>query len=370
MDVADVTFGVEEEFLLVDPRSGAPIPKNTQVADSARAMGVDLQLELTSCQVETSTGVHSRADELLRDLYELRCAVVRCAADNDARLLAAGVPPTIPDAYPVTDTPRYRRIEKHFGMLAHEQGLCGCHVHVSVSDPETAVQISNHLRPWLPVFLSLTANSAIYRGTDTGYASWRNVLWRRWPSAGPPPYFTSSADYDTAVDMMLTCGSILDPAMVYWDIRRNTTFPTLEIRISDVPATVEESALLACLVRAAAIVGHDRLRRGRPAPAVPAATLRAAYWKAAHDGLDGDALDPLTGRVEPATVRLSRLVDYARPALRELGEEEFVTQTLVALTHRGNGARRQLAALRCGELTDVVNELAHATAMAPGAEPR
>ena len=158
MDAADVTFGVEEEFLLVDPVSGAPVPKNCEVAQSACDAGIDLQLELTSCQVETSSSVHTRAADLLRELRQLRAAVVRAAADNTARLLATGVPPTVPDAYPVTDTPRYRRIEKHFGMLAHEQGLCGCHVHVSVDDPETAVQISNHLRPWLPVFLSLTAN--------------------------------------------------------------------------------------------------------------------------------------------------------------------------------------------------------------------
>ncbi|MCC3312684.1 glutamate--cysteine ligase 2 [Nocardia africana] len=363
MDAADVTLGVEEEFLLVDPVSGAPVAKNCDVARSARDAGIDLQLELTSCQVETSSSVHTRAADLLHELRQLRGAVVRAAADNSARLLATAVPPTVPHAYPVTDTPRYRRIEEHFGMLAHEQGLCGCHVHVSVDDPETAVQISNHLRPWLPVFLSLTANSAVYRGTDTGYASWRNVLWRRWPSAGPPPYFDSCADYDAAVELMLTCGSILDTGMVYWDIRRSMHFPTLEIRISDVPVTAEESALLASLVRAAAVVGRAEVRRGRRAPAVPAATLRAAYWKSAREGLDGDGVDPLEGRVEPARIRLARLVEHVAPALRELEEEQFVTEMIAAVTARGNGARRQSAALRRrGAIADVVDELAEATA--------
>ncbi len=362
IDVADVTFGVEEEFLLVDPVTCAPTPRNTEVARSARRAGVELQLELTSCQVETASGIHVHAEDLLRELGELRGTVARSARDNGARLLAAGVPPTVPEAYPVTDMPRYRRIAEQFGMLAHEQGLCGCHVHVAVPDPETAVQVSNFLRPWLPVLLALTANSSVYRASASGYASWRNILWRRWPSAGPPPYFGSCAEYDDAVEMMLASGSILDTHMVYWDIRRSTKFPTLEVRISDIPATVDEAALLASLVRGAAIVARESSRRGVPAPAVPAATLRAAYWKAARTGLDGDGLDPLTAHVEPAGVRLDRLLDYAAPALRELEEYDFVADISARVRARGNGAQRQLAALRRrGDIGDVVDELARAT---------
>jgi carboxylate-amine ligase len=95
------------------------------------------------------------------------------------------LPPTVPHKFPVTDTPRFRRIAEEFGMLAHEQGLCGCHVHVGVPDREIAIQVGNFLHSWLPLFLALTANSAIYRSAETGFASWRNILWRRWPSAGP-----------------------------------------------------------------------------------------------------------------------------------------------------------------------------------------
>ncbi|MET7770524.1 glutamate--cysteine ligase [Nocardia sp. NPDC005366] len=356
------TVGVEEEFLLTDPGTGAPTAKNTQVADAAKSAGIDLQLELTRCQVETSTGVHSDIAALLAELRTLRRTVAACAAHNDARLLAVAVPPTVPDRFPVTDTPRYQRIAHTYGRIAHEQGLCGCHVHVAIPDRETALRVSNHVRPWLPVYLAMTANSAIYRGSETGYASWRSILWRRWPSAGPPPYFSSLTEYDALVEMLRASGSILDNKMLYWDIRPSETFPTIEIRVSDVAATPDEAALLAAMIRGAVTMGLRANARGESAPAVPAEVLYAAYWNAAHLGLDGDGLDPIARRVAPHRVLLTELIHHIEPALRDSGDHAFVTDAVAALHERGNGAQRQIRAMRLRrEVDDVVAELARAT---------
>lgn len=182
------------------------------------------------------------------------------AAAGGAQLLAVGLPPTVPHKFPVTPTARYRRIAHHFGMIAHEQGICGCHVHVAVPSRPHAIYVSNWLRPWLHVLLALTANSAIYRNTDSGYASFRSVLWSRWPSSGPPPHFDSAAQYDAAVAMLEGAGAALDDGMIYWDVRPSANFPTVEVRVSDVPATVAETVLVATLIRAGvmtALRGHD-----------------------------------------------------------------------------------------------------------------
>lgn len=356
------TIGVEEEFLLVDPRTGVPVGKNVDVARTAADFGIDLQLEFTRCQVETSTRVHSTTEGLLRELRDLRRGAAMCAEKNDALLLAVGIPPTVSDDLPVTSTPRYRRIAEDFGILAHEQGLCGCHVHVAVPNREVALQVSNFLRPWLPMYLALTANSAIYRGIETGYASWRSLLWRRWPSAGPPPHFSSVLEYDAAVEMMLSLGVILDRKMVYWDVRPSMAFPTVEIRVSDVPATVEESALLATLVRATVMTARRDLAAGRSAPVIADDVLSAAYWKAARLGIDGEGVNPVDGHLIPARDLLGMLVDHIAPALDELGDRAFVDEAITAILVRGNGARRQLNAFReRGELGDVVDELAEAT---------
>jgi len=130
------TFGVEEEFLLVDPDSGEPVARNATVARRAKERGVDLQLELTSCQVETATEVVDTSEQLRDELTRLRRIAADAAEADGARLLAVALPPTVPHEFPITDKPRYRKIAERFGMIAHEQGISGCHVHVAVPDRE------------------------------------------------------------------------------------------------------------------------------------------------------------------------------------------------------------------------------------------
>ena len=223
------SFGVEEGFLLIDPAAGRRVGRNTGVARLAAQWGVDLQLELTTSQVETTTVKLESSSQLRQEISRLRAITSEAAGSVGAVLLA------------------------------------------------------------------LSANSAIYRGVDTGYASWRNVLWGRWPSAGPPPYFESVAHYDAEVSMLLDCGAMLDDGMLYWDIRPSSKFPTVEIRVADVPATAAETVLLATLSRAAVMTALNAYDRGERAPRIDDHVVRAAYWKAAHDGLDGQAVDVFDG---------------------------------------------------------------------------
>lgn len=360
------TLGVEEEFLLVDPESGAPVALNREVAARAADQDVDLQLELTSCQVETATGVIDSTSELREQLLRLRRVVANSADQAGARLLAVGLPPTLPHDFPITDTPRYNDIGERFGMIAHEQGICGCHVHVEVPDRDAAIRVSNRLRPWLPTLLALTANSAIYRNADTGHASWRSVLWARWPSAGPPPHFESAADFDAAVQMLCHTEVIRDDGMVYWDVRPSANFPTVEVRVADVPATVAETVLFAALVRGCVMTLLDEERRGEPVLPLAPHVLKAAYWKAARDGIDGNGVDLEHHVAAPMLTLLHGLVEHVRPALEQSGDYELVTTELARIAAAGNGAVRQRRAWqRRHDIGDVLAEVAATTLETP-----
>jgi carboxylate-amine ligase len=356
------TFGVEEEFLLVDPTTGEPVAVNRAVARHAADHGVKLQLELTSCQIETNTDVVAGSDELRQQLTRLRRIAADAAAASGARLIAAALPPTRPYEFPITDTPRYREIAAKFGMVA-EEGICGVHVHVAVPSRELAVRVSNRLRPWLPLFLALTANSAVYRNTDTGYASWRSIVWARWPSAGPPPHFDSVDEYDGMVGLLRRAGAMLDGGMVYWDVRPSAKFPTIEVRVADVPATVAETVLLATLIRATVMTALADERCGEPTPPLAPHALKAAYWRSARDGIDGNAIDLLESHASvPARKLLDRLVERVRPALEAVGDYDTVNAELACLDCQGNGAMRQRRAWqRRHDAKDVIAELAAAT---------
>ncbi|WP_101952127.1 glutamate--cysteine ligase [Mycobacterium sp. 3519A] len=356
------TFGVEEEFLLVDPATGAPVAANEAVAGHAAERRVKLQLELTSCQVETTSEVVSDSGELLHELTRLRRIAAEAAEAAGAQLLAAALPPTRPHGFPITDTPRYREIAAKFGRIA-EEGICGAHVHVAVPSRELAIRVTNRLRPWLPLLLALTANSAVYRDADTGYASWRSIVWARWPSAGPPPHFDSIDEYDAMVGMLRRAGAVLDDGMVYWDVRPSAKFPTVEVRVADVPATVGETVLLASLIRAAVMTALTAERRGDPTAPLSPEALKVAYWKSARDGLDGQAIDLLESHAPmPARKLLQHMVEHVRPALEDVGDYQTVVSALARLDDEGNGAIRQRRAWnRRHDAKDVVAELAAAT---------
>ncbi|WP_072803293.1 carboxylate-amine ligase [Rhodococcoides yunnanense] len=344
--MADVpTFGVEEELLLVDPNTGVPTMQNDTVADYARELGLTLQLELTPCQIETATDVLDTSAELTDALTSSRSIAAHAAHLAGASVLPAGVPPLLPELGPITDTKRYRRIAAEYGIIALEQGVCGAHVHIAIPNRDAAVQISNHVRPWLPVLLALTANSAFYAGRDTGYASWRSVLWSRWPSAGPPPFLDSITHYDELVAQLFDVGAILDDGMVYWDIRPSMNFPTLEVRISDVPVTVHDTVLLAVLVRALVMTASEAVRNNGSAPAVPEHALRLAYWRAARDGLSDRLVDPETGRLDTAAAAVRALVHHVSDALAITEERSLVDTGVRRNLLHGNGAGRQRAAV-------------------------
>ncbi|GAB2609192.1 glutamate--cysteine ligase [Kribbella endophytica] len=337
------SMGVEEELLLVSA-TGQPLPQSKAVADGTE--GIDVELELTRAQVETNSPVCDTADELHEQLTAMRKKLAVSAAEQGGRLLAVAAPPTGEAAHLVTRKPRYQEMEERYGLLAQEQAVCGCHVHIDVPDKEAAVRVSNHLRPWLPSLLALSANSAVYLGHDTGFASWRWIMWSRWPCVGQPPYFESAEHYDRLVQTYLASGSIMDERMVYWDVRPSSHLPTVEVRVSDVPLTVDETVLHATLVRALVMTALDD---GGLGPELQPELLRAAYWLAAKDGLTGNNLDVRRAEVLPIRQVLQLMIDHARPALEQLGEVERVETTVDRLLREGNGAMKQREAFREGD---------------------
>ncbi|CCH32277.1 glutamate--cysteine ligase [Actinosynnema sp. NPDC047251] len=357
------TLGVEEEFLLVHPDTGRQIARGEQVAEYAKdAFGVGLDTELSAAQVETNTAVCHDLDEVREQLGALRSVAAESARRADARLLAVGAPPLGGLRSEVSDDPRYQRLHEDYRMLAEEQSICGCHVHVAVPDPEIAVQVGNHLRQWLPVLSLLTANSRYAQGRDTGYASWRSVVWSRWPSAGPPPYFESLEHYERTTTMLTESGAARDERMVYWDVRPSSRLPTVEVRVSDVAATVDEAVLLAALTRALVTTALGDLHRGVRAAPVPVEWLRTATWRAARDGLAGQALDVCSGRLVPARLLVDRLCDRVHDALRASGDLALVERLLTALKDDGTGSERQHRTfLDTGDPAGVVHELATRT---------
>lgn len=351
------TIGVEEELLLIDPATGAPVA----VAGSVLAVGDGLEAELQQQQIEIGTQPCVTLDELAEQLRHWRSAAASAAEHVGARIVATGTSPlaVTPE---VTIKARYQQMATEFALTTAEQLTCGCHVHVGIDSREEGVAILDRTRVWLPVLQALSANSPYWHGVDTGYASFRSQVWRRLPTAGPNDRFGSAAGYDAEIDRLLATEVLLDEGMIYFDARLSHHLPTVEVRIADVCLHRDDALLIAALVRALVETAVRSWRAGEPAPAVDTSVLRLATWRASRSGLTGDLLDPLLGTPHPAAQVIAALIDHVAEVLADQGEHTMVADLLTGLSERGNGADHQRRwAAEDGDLGSMVRRLAAVT---------
>ncbi len=354
----EFTIGVEEEYQIVNPRTRELHSRGERILLKAQeAVGEQVQSELYLSQIEIGTPVCRTLAGVRAEIVRLRGEVIAAADKDGDRIAAAGTHPFSHwEDQQVTPKARYIGIAQDYQQLAREQLIFGCHVHVGIKDRELAVQVMNRARPWLAVMLALAANSPFWLGADTGYASFRTEIWRRWPMAGTPHVFASRAEYDALVERLVATESITDATKIYWDVRPSARFETLEFRVTDVCMTIDEAVMVAGLANALARTCYSQAVHEEPFDAARPELLRAAKWRAARYGLDADLVDVQAGSSVPAPRLVEKFLSFLRPALEEQGEWDEVAGIVRETLERGNGATRQRQAYtRAGSLEDVVD---------------
>ncbi|MDP9380391.1 MAG: carboxylate-amine ligase, partial [Chloroflexota bacterium] len=361
----EYTMGVEEEYQVVDPETRHLVRRADRVlAESQEALGEQVQPELQRSQLEAITPICRTLADVRAEIVRLRRTVIDAAMRDGNSIAAGGTHPLSHwEQQQITPKERYQGIAEQYGQLADEQVVFGCHVHVGLNDREAAVQVLNRARVWLSPLLALCASSPYWLRRDTTHASFRTVVWGRFPVSGIPGVFESRAEHDALIQSLVDTGSVDDPTKVYWDVRLPQKTPTIEFRVADVCTLVDEVVMLAGLVRGLVRTCHEAALREEPYPAARPEVLRAAHWRAARYGLAADLVDVHSMRPVPAHELVESLLSYMRPALEEHGEWEEVSSLAHETLRRGNSAARQRRAFqRSGQLEDVVAMLIEETA--------
>jgi len=356
--------GVEEELLLVDPNSGELMAVSDRALRAAPEAGdVMVEQELFLQQIETGTGAHRDLDDLGADVRRARRAASEAANAAGAATVAVAAPVLVPLQPDVTPKDRYQTMMRRFGPVAEDQVVCGMHVHVDVASDDEAIGAFDRMRPWLPVLLALSGNSPYWQGKDTGYASWRTQVWKRWPTAGPTEPFGDAAGYRKATQALQATGAALDDGMLYFDARPSQRYPTLEVRSADVCTDVGDAVLLAALARALVATTAEAWAAGEPVRRVRTDLLRAATWRSSRYGITDTLVDPRSGELRSARTVVAALLAYVEPALSASGDARRVARLVAEVFARGTGASRQRAVARAhdGDLTAVVGDLLRRT---------
>ena len=349
---AGATFGIEEEYHLVDPDSLELRPSPELAAAALRnEIGPRIHAEIATTQIETVSGVCASLEDLRAELVGARNEAAHAAARCGVAVLPASTHPFGGwQQQVITSAPRYEAMIERWAGLASQQDICGCHVHVGVPDLETAVAVMDRARPYLPLLQALTGSSPFHDGVDTGYDSYRTIWWSRWPTTGIPEHLGSAERFTEVVAGLVASGVIADGSHLYWDVRPSSHLPTVEFRLADVCTDLDDAVLHAGLVRSLVRVLAARAEAGDPAPRLRPELLRAARWRAARHGIGGQLFDPGSGSLVEARLAVRRLLAELEDDLRDHDEWTAVSELVSRLFIRGTSAMRQRATwLRTGD---------------------
>lgn len=370
-------FGIEEEFFIIDPATGCPAaltPADRDTLLQVAGGGSKTIPEWLQCQLESATPICSTGAEALASLTGYRSALHEAVDRLGLSAAALATPPDVlPGVAPLSPGDRYREIHDLVPGLAAEQYISGLHVHLEIPHRDAGVRVLNYLRRWLPTLTALGANSPLWHGRDSGFASWRTIRYRQWLVQGLPPHFHDARDYDARLARLMALPTMQAGNLIGWSARLSERYPTLEVRALDTQLRADESVLFALILRALAT---EALHGPPVADDIAPELADIAPWHAARYGLTGSLICLPSGAVVPAEAAVHTLLETIRPHVEASGDAEDVAQGLTHLLAAGNGAQRQHGIFATGGTAAVAEHAAReltaarpATAAAAGTAP-
>jgi carboxylate-amine ligase len=339
------TVGIEEEAMLLDPAGWQLAHHSDRVLEELPPEVLEhATMETHRSALELATGVHDGVPSAAAEMLELRHALDRSVRALGLRAASAGTHPSaVWQDTVVSDGKRYAFVYGSMRELARREPTFALHVHVGISSPNDAMRLVNRMRAHVPLLLALSVNSPFWQGRDTGLASARTPLFQAFPRVGIPRRFRDYADYVDTVDLLMRCESMPDPTFLWWDVRPQPRFGTVEVRIMDAQTTVAETASLAALVQCIARLEVEHGYVSARALEVPEA-LDENRFLAARDGMAAELIDVELERRVPARELALRLAEACASHARLLGCEREL-DGIVAMAER-TGADRQLESAR------------------------
>jgi len=359
MSLPRLTIGVEEEYQIIHPETRELTSYVQEFLDQGRLVLRDqIKPEFLRSQIEVGSTICDNVQQARQEIMRLRRAVSELAEKEGLRVAAAGTHPfsTWSDQQ-VTAGERYTKHEQNMAIVARQMLVFGMHVHIGLEDPELRIDVMNQSRYFLPHLLALSTSSPFWQGRDTGLKSYRTIILGSLPRAGLPPSFSSWAEYERFVSTLVETGCIDEPTKIWWDMRPNPKYPTLEFRFPDICTKVDEAVCLAALVLGL-VAKLVKLRRANISWREYRRNLITENkWRAVRYGIHGQLID--FGRRRQVALadllhEILELIDDVVDELEIRREVEYV-HTILA---EGTSADRQIAVYKkSGSLKAVVDNL-------------
>lgn len=339
-------LGIEEEFQLVDTQTHKLTSRAPSMLDkNAPIFEEQIKPEMLQSVLEYVSPILPDIQAARTELHASRALLARVLQDEHLALISAGTHPSSrwQEQEPSPDE-RYQELVDEYQDVARSILIFGMHVHVSVASKEQAVTLMNQVRTWLPHILALSSNSPFWNGRLTGIKSYRSVVWKRFPRSGTPDVFHNLAHFDSYVNDLVEMKCIDNGKKIWWDIRPHPFFDTIEFRICDMPATIQDTLALAALCQALIAKLTQLDDRGEKVPVLARGYVDENKWRAMRFGLDAEIVDFTKRRSLSMRDSIRELLAFVDDVVDELGSRREINYIHSLLDDkRGTGADRQIA---------------------------
>jgi glutamate---cysteine ligase / carboxylate-amine ligase len=354
------TIGVEEEFQIIDPETLELRSHVVQLISSAAARGMPdlVKQEMHQSIVETGTKICENASELRLEMHRTRSELVMAAESTGLQVAAAGTHPFSSWIDQVISPgERYQHIVEEMGQLARSLLIFGMHIHISMPDKQTTIDMMNMVRYFLPHLLALSTSSPFWMGRNTGLKSFRTTVFRRFPRTGIPELFDSWSAYENYVNLLIKLNCIDNGKKIWWDVRPHPTYGTLEFRLFDTTTKVEEAVAIAALTQAIIVKLHRLYTSNQSWRIYRRALIEENKWRAARYGIEGKLIDFGREAEVPMRELMYELLELIDDVVDELGSRSAIDY-IHTILNEGTSAERQLRVYQqTGNLKDVVRHL-------------
>jgi len=342
------TIGIEEEYLLVDPisRDLAADPPKSVLSECSRQLSDHVSPEFMRCQIEVGTPVCNNLASARVELRRLRQTVSDIARAHDLEIIAASTHPFGSwRPQKTTERERYEQLKVEIGAPARRLLICANHVHVGIEDDNLRIDLMNQMRYFLPHLLALSTSSPFWEGTDTELKSYRLAVFNELPRTGIPEPYSGFNDYEQHLHTLTETGVIEDGTKIWWDIRPSARFPTLEMRICDIPTRMEDSITVTALYVSLLRMLWRLKRTNATWRRYNTFLINENRWRAMRYGFDDGLID--FGRREMVTYAtlLNEIIDLVREDAEALGCLDCVLNARTILD-RKTSAHNQIRVYR------------------------
>ncbi|WP_146341017.1 glutamate--cysteine ligase [Nesterenkonia sp. NBAIMH1] len=365
------TLGIEWELALVDRQTGDLRSVAQRILEAVRTDMPHLtdedehpyvKQELLLNTVELITDVCGTVGEGVEQLRETARNVMRHCEPLDVELYCQGSHPFAPPTkQPVTDKERYNELIERTQWWGRQMVIYGVHVHVGLPDVKYAMPAVNALCNYNAHFQALSASSPFWSGENTGYASNRALMFQQLPTAGQSYMFEEWSGYERAVSDLMHTGVVDGVAEVRWDVRAVPRLGTVELRVCDGVATLEEIAGLAALTQCLVEETLRTLEAGGSVTPMPAWFIKENKWRAARYGMDAIIILNEAGDEELVGDHLAKELDRLEPIAKQLGCAEELRYVDQMAKQAGYQRQKKVAELHDGDLRQVVLDSAART---------